>query len=447
MMQRQKSYMEVVIIGVKMYKKLENILTIGPIYPYRGGIAQYGGLLVKNLIKKYQVYNLSFKKMYPSILYPGKFQMDYKNDFLKYENTKFILSTLNPLSYIEAINYVKKVNPDLVIIHWWHPFFAVAYLPILWVLKKKFSICICCNNVLPHDNIPFRRVLTKWILKQGHSFIIHSKEEEKIFNTLMPDKEIYFSTVCPNLNVIHTEKHTKESARKCLGLENKSHVLLFFGFVRKYKGLFYLLKALPDIIRNNKNTKLLIAGEFYEDKTEYLKFIENNGLKKHVIIHEEFIPDDEVEIFFKAADVVILPYVSATSSGVIQVAYQYGCPVIASRVGGLPEAVNDGKTGYLVPPCDSTALAGKINYFFSEKSTQDWKLNIKQEQNKYSWNRMIEGIEMLWNQMRMEERGNVMKQISVASPNLNGNEKRYVDDCMNTTQISSGGGWKIYCSI
>lgn len=382
-----------------MEKKLESVLTIGPIYPYRGGIAQYGGLLVKNLQKKYRVYNVSFKKMYPAILYPGKSQKDYNNDFLKYENTQYILSTLNPISYKKTIDYINQANPDLILVHWWHPFFAIAYLPILWRLKKNFRICICCNNVLPHDKIPFSKTLTKWILAKGNSFIIHSKDEEKIFNDLMPNKKVYYTTVCPNLNVVAGEKHTKESARDSLHLDPDCHVMLFFGFVRKYKGLQYLLSAMPDIVKEDPHIKLLIVGEFYEDKTEYLKFIDTNGLMEHVLIHEEFVPDDELEIFFKAADVTVLPYVSATTSGVVQVAYQYGCPVIASSVGGLPEAVEDGKTGYLVKPCDSGELLKKIKQFFQEMDTINWQENIEREQEKYSWDRMLEGIEVLWEQM------------------------------------------------
>lgn len=382
-----------------MEKKLESILTIGPNYPYRGGIAQYGGLLVKNLQERYCVYNVSFKKMYPSVLYPGKSQKDYNNDFLKYENTEYILSTLNPISYKRTLDYIRKVTPDLIIVHWWHPFFAVAYLPILWRLRKKFRICICCNNVMPHDKIPFSKMLTKWILRMGDSFIIHSKDEEKIFRELVPKKEVYYTTVCPNLNVVVSEKYNKETAREALKLTKDSHVMLFFGFVRKYKGLQYLLDAMLRIIENDRDIKLLVVGEFYDDRAEYLKFIEANGLKDNIVIHEEFVPDDEVEVYFKAADVTVLPYVSATTSGVVQVAYQYGCPVIASNVGGLPEAVENGRTGYLVEACDSQKLAEKIEQFFGEYGEIDWQENIAQEQEKYSWDRILEGIEALWKQM------------------------------------------------
>lgn len=382
-----------------MKRKLESILTIGPIYPYRGGIAQYGGLLVKNLQKKFHVYNVSFKKMYPSFLYPGKSQKDYSNNYLKFNNSKYILSTLNPLTYFQTVSYVKKVNPDLIIIHWWNPFFAIAYIPIILCLKKKYMVCVCCNNVMPHDKMPFSKILTKQILNKAHIFIIHSKDEEKVFNRLVPNKKIYFTTVCPNLNVIGEEKYTKETARKKLHIQNYEHIILFFGFVRKYKGLQYLLKAMPDVIKKVADVKLLIIGEFYEDKNEYIDLIEKNNLQENVFINEEFVPDEEVEVYFKAADVTILPYVSATTSGVIQTAYQYGCPVIASNVGGLPEAIENGKTGYLLEPRDSWNLARKIEQFFEEYENIPWKENIKLEQEKYSWDRMIDGIESLWEQI------------------------------------------------
>jgi len=379
-----------------MDKELTHVMTLGPIYPYRGGIAQYGGLLVKNLQKKYNVLSISYSKMYPDFLYPGKNQKDFDNDLLKYEKTQFILNTVNPCSYIRTARSINNQKPDLLIIHWWHPFFAFAYLAILMLLNEDIKICICCNNVMPHDKIFFSEFLTKLILKRGDCFLIHSKEEEEIFRNILPYKKNYTTTVCPNLNVCQSKGYSKESARNELGILENDKILLFFGFVRKYKGLQYLLKAMPEVIKKHKNLKLWIVGEFYDDKEEYMKLIRERKIEEYVIIHERFIPDNEVEKYVKASDIVVLPYETATTSGVIQVAYQHDRPVIVSDVGGLPEVVKEKKTGLLFPPCDVNELANKIEYFFSEGQQINWATFIQETREEYSWDRIIERIEDLW---------------------------------------------------
>lgn len=378
--------------------ELKKIITIGPIYPYRGGIAHYSGLLLKNLQGKFDAQIVSYKLMYPKILYPGGDQKDWTNDFLKNEKTKFLINTVNPFTYISTAKYIKAEKPDLVIVLWWHPFFAPAYFCILKGLGKGIKKCICCNNVMPHDRFPFAKFLTKQIYKQGDMFIIHSKKEKQEFDELMGVDKNTFVGFCPDLNIIKPEYDsiTKEEARKKLQLEEDEQVMLFFGFVRKYKGLHHLLKAMAKC-RNSKKLRLLVAGDFYENKEDYISMLNELGIQDKVHIYDGYIPDEEIPVYFNASDVVVLPYESATTSGVIQMAYHYNTPVIATDVGEFPDVVVENKTGYVVKHNDACALADAIDKFFESNQQEELKQYVKVEKQRYSWDRMIAGIEEIWN--------------------------------------------------
>lgn len=378
--------------------ELRKIITVGPIYPYKGGIAHYSGLLLKNLQTKYDAQIVSYKLMYPRILYPGGDQKDWKNDYLKNDKAKFLINTINPITYFKTAKYIKTEKPDMVIIHWWQPFFAPAYFCILKSLGKGIKKCICCNNVMPHDRFPFAKFLTKLIYKQGDMFIIHSKKEKQEFDKLMGADKNTFVGFCPDLNIIKPEYDsvTKEEARERLNLKENEQVMLFFGFIRKYKGLHHLLGAMAKC-QNNKQLRLIIAGDFYENKDEYLDMINEFGIQDKVRIYDGYIPDEDIPVYFNASDVVVLPYESATTSGVIQMAYHYDTPVIATDVGEFPDVVVENKTGYVVKRKDDSALAESIDKFFEGNQREEMKHYVRVEKKKYSWDRMIDGIEELWN--------------------------------------------------
>lgn len=379
-----------------MEKELKRIVTIGPTYPFRGGIAQYGSLLIRELEKKYEVSCISFSLMYPKLLYPGKTQKDYTTINVIHTNIKYLINTVNPFSYIKTAKYINKYHPDLVIIHWWHPWFSFVDLAIAGLLKKDIKICICCNNVMPHDKIPFAPWLTKKVLKSGDMYIVHSEKEEEQLYQIVGRNAHHIRITCPDISTFEKKDMSKQEAREKLGLQKDEKVILFFGFVRKYKGLYHLLNIMPELRKILSDIKLLIVGDFYEDKEKYLSQIKDQHLEKNVILYDQFIPDTEVEPYFAASDAVVLPYDSATTSGVIQAAYNFNRPVIVTDVGGLREAVVDGKTGYVVEADNEAAFCKKIVDFFSEKGAVNYQEHIEKERYKYSWSRVVDSIQEMW---------------------------------------------------
>lgn len=375
---------------------MKKIILIGPVYPYRGGISHYTGLMYRELSKHYDVEMLSYKMQYPKILFQ-KEQRDYKNDSFKIDETNFMINTANPFNIIRTANYIKKKKPDMVIIQWWHPYFAPCYFLLAKFMGKQ-NLTFVCHNVFPHERFPLDKKLTRLTLKNGKHFIVHAKEEEAELRQIMPNPDCRV-TPHPSYNAFCFEHMTKAQARERLGLSMDEKVLLFFGFVRPYKGLKYLIAAMPKIKEQLGNVKLLIVGEFgsAEDKEGYVGLIKNLALSSpeleaDVIINDGYTPDREVEKYFAACDMVVLPYESATQSGIVQIAYGFGKPVTVTNVGGLPDVVSDGKTGYVVPPQDEKALAEAVVRYFAEDKEAAFAGNIAAEAYRFSWERMGEVV-------------------------------------------------------
>lgn len=376
-----------------MGEKLKKIVMIGPVYPYKGGISHYTGLMYKELSKSYEVEMISFKLQYPKFIFK-KEQKDFENDSFKIKNTHFLINTINPFNWIGLAGKIKKINPDLIIIQWWHPYFA----PFYWSLNKmlkKYKVMFLCHNVFPHERFVLDRFLTKIVLKQGDCFIVQSKEDVKDLKSIIPEPK-YRLTVHPTYNAFKLRQMTKKEAREQLNLLQTDKVLLFFGFIREYKGLQYLIKALPEVSHKFENLKLLVVGDFGSDKEEYIKLIEEYQMTPYIQIYDNYIPDKEVQKFFVASDLVVLPYISATQSGIVQIAYGFEMPVIATNVGGLPEVVIDNKTGYVVEPKNSIQLSKAIERYFDEKKEKEFIDNIKDESYKYSWERIVEVVASLY---------------------------------------------------
>lgn len=368
---------------------MKKICLIGPVYPYKGGISHYTGLLYRELVRHYDVEMISYKMQYPKILFHRE-QKDYENDAFKIEKTNYAINTANPFNIFSVGRWIKKQKFDLVLIQWWHPYFSPCY----WLLGKsmgKQNIVYTCHNVLPHERFPMDICLTKAVLKNGKHYIVHAKEEADELLELFP-KADYKVTPHPTYNIFQFEHMDKSEARKRLQLSVDSKMILFFGFVRPYKGLKYLLQALPDCCDKADNLQLYVVGDFAGDKEEYLKMIQQNHMEEHVKIIDGYVPDREVEKYFAACDLVVLPYESATQSGIVQIAYGFDKPVIVTNVGGLPDVVSDGKTGYVVAPCDDLALSKAIVKYFNETNQEKMRENIKKEAYRFSWERMGEVI-------------------------------------------------------
>jgi len=366
------------------------IILIGPVYPYKGGISHYTGQMYRELSQKHEVFMLSYKMQYPKFLF-HKEQKDYENDSFKVENTKYMLHTANPFNIIKVAGFIKRYRADMVVIQWWHPYFAPCYR-LLEMFMGRQNIVFICHNVFPHERFPLDRFLTKTVLSKGKHFVVHAKEEggelEKIKKS--PD---YRVTPHPTYNMFRFENMTRRQAREMLGIRDDEKILLFFGFVREYKGLKYLLRAMPLITEEVQKVRLFVVGDFDGNRGEYETLIRELCIEDRINVIDGYTPDREVEKYFAACDLVILPYVSATQSGIVQIAFGFERPVIVSRVGGLPDVVRDGETGYVVEPCSPEKLADKVKLFFKENRGEEFEKNIKKEEARFSWERMGEVLE------------------------------------------------------
>jgi glycosyltransferase involved in cell wall biosynthesis len=366
------------------------ISVIGPTYPFRGGISHYTTLLVKTLRQKYNLQFLSFKRQYPGFLYPGRSQIDRSRKVLR-TDSKPVFDPFDPFSWLVMVGKIKQFKPHLLVINWVTSFFALQFGLIIYFIKKltNAKILIICHNVKQHESTPGEHILCKMVFKNTDYFIVHSSEDESNLKKLVPQGVIK-KTYHPTYNFFAFNRLENKVAKEKLGI--LGNLILYFGFVREYKGLKYLIDALP-IVLKNVDTHLLIVGEFWEDKEKYLEQIQNLGVSKNVTIIDRYVPNEEVGLYFSACDMVVLPYISATQSGIIQIAYGFTKPVITTNVGGLPEVVENEKTGFIVPPRDSKALAEAIISFYKERREKDFANSIVEEKEKFSWDRMCKVIE------------------------------------------------------
>ena len=373
---------------------MKNIVLIGPVYPYKGGISHYTSLMYRELEKHFNVTLVSYKMQYPKLLFK-KEQRDYSNDRFKIDNAHYWINTANPINCLISGFKILKLKPDLVIIQWWHPYFAPCYWLLEKVLGKRTKILFVCHNVFPHERFPLDRMLTKMVITKANYYIVQSKQDEQDLLSIKSNA-IYKRTVHPTYNAFKIQNMTQQEARELLNIEDDQQILLFFGFVREYKGLKYLLQAMPQISERLPKVKLLVVGDFDQNKETYLNIIKSQKIENKIEIYDGYIPDQDVEKFFAACDVVVLPYESATQSGIVQIAYGFEKPVIVTNVGGLPEVVVEGKTGYIVPTRDSSKLAEIVCKYFSDSKKIDFVSEIRKEQFKYSWERIRECIEELY---------------------------------------------------
>lgn len=373
-----------------MMNRSKKIILIGPIYPYKGGISHYTGLMYRELAKRHDVEMISYKMQYPKFLF-HKEQRDYSNDSFKIEGAQYLLHTANPFNIVKTARYIRRRKPDLVVIQWWHPYFAPCYFLLTWFMGKQ-NIVFVCHNVFPHERFPLDKILTRLALNNGSHFIVHAAEEAKELIRIQPNPD-YVVTPHPTYNAFRFEGMSREQAREQLSIRQEERILLFFGYVREYKGLKYLLRAMPEICREDEKVNLWVVGEFGADREEYFKLIHELEIEDRVQVRDAYTPDREVEKYFAAADLVVLPYTSATQSGIVQIAYGFTKPVVVTDVGGLPDVVKDGETGYIVEAGNPQAIAGAVVRFFREGQAQRMQENIEKEAYRFSWERMGEVLE------------------------------------------------------
>jgi glycosyltransferase involved in cell wall biosynthesis len=358
------------------------ITILSTTYPLRGGIAHFNGLLYKTLIKEHQVDVITFKRQYPSLLFPGKSQLE-GGDTTEKIPSRVLVDSINPFNWIKIGLQLKNDKPDLIIFKYWMPFFAPCFASILKFAKlnKHTKAMVICDNVIPHEKRPGDIFLTKWYFNKVDYFVAMSKAVLDDLHKLKPKANsiLSFHPVYSNFGEIIP----KETAKKHLGITTNK-VFLFFGFIREYKGLDTLIEAV-NLIKDMPDFTLIVAGEFYTDKQKYLDLIAKYNLEDKIKLYTDFIPTDDVKYYFCASDVVVLPYKDATQSGIIQIANNFNKPIIATKVGGLGEVIKDGFNGYLREPNNPKAIADAILQFYKENKEIEFSENIKAEKNKYSW--------------------------------------------------------------
>jgi glycosyltransferase involved in cell wall biosynthesis len=338
------------------------VALVGPLHPWRGGLAQYLQLLGETLAQRAVVRAVTFTRQYPDFLFPGTSQLDPAAPRPGFP-TEAMLDSIGPLSWRRVAAHLERFAPGVVVLKWWMPFFAPAFASSVGPLRRRGTrVILVCDNLVSHEPRFFDPAFTDWMMRNSDGYLVMSDAVERDLDRLKPG--------APRRRVPHPfyaqfdrGRYTRESARAALGLSGD--VALFFGYVRHYKGLDTLLKAWPKVRARRPGATLVVAGEFYEKPDAYRALAAAAG-EGAVRLLDRYIPDDEVEALFRATDVTVLPYRDGTQSGITHVAYALGSPVIATRVGGITETVREGETGLTCPPEDPDALADAIARFFEQ---------------------------------------------------------------------------------
>jgi glycosyltransferase involved in cell wall biosynthesis len=370
-----------------------NVLLLGTAYPWRGGIAHYIALLAQHLQKnRHHVDVVTFHRQYPSLLFPGKTQSETGNSGIALP-TESLIDSINPFNWILVGWKLRKRNPDVVIFKYWLPFFGPCFGTICRIIKfrRATKVIAICDNVLPHERRLGDRIFTRYAFGAVDGYIVQSESVERDLLKLV--RQPNYKRIAHPIYEIFGEPLSKQDARQRLHLSDE-RVLLFFGYVRRYKGLDVLLEAMKLVVRQIK-IKLLVVGEFYDDEQQYRAQTETLGLQSAVQFVSEYVSNDRVSEYFSAADCVVLPYRSATQSGIVQIAYNFNKPVIVTRVGGLAEIVPDGIAGFTVLPESPEALAEAILRFYQNNYEQQFSDAVKKEKLKYSWDHLVHAIETL----------------------------------------------------
>jgi D-inositol-3-phosphate glycosyltransferase len=368
----------------------KRIILVGSAYPLRGGLATYNERLMREFKNEgHEVSIKTFSLQYPEFLFPGKTQYssDSKPEDLDIE---VCVNSVNPLNWIKIGRQIKKLKPDLIIFKYWTPFMAPCFGTIIRFAKSKNTkVITVCDNIIPHEKHFFDDALNTYFINCNDAFICMSESVQRDLLKYRPDAKNILTPhpVYDNFG----DLLNKQDARNKFGLKADDKVILFFGFIRQYKGLDILLHAIADERVRAMNIKAIIAGEYYEDATPYKELIKELKLENNLIIRDDFIPNDEVKDFFSAVDIVVQPYKSATQSGISQICYHFEKPMIVTNVGGLPEIVPHLKCGY-VCEVNPTAIADAMVDFFNNNQRPEFAAHLKEEKKKYSWSQMTEAI-------------------------------------------------------
>ncbi|MFM1745759.1 MAG: hypothetical protein RLZZ630_1696 [Bacteroidota bacterium] len=366
-------------------------MILGPAHPLRGGLAAFNERLARSFqAEGHRVTIFSFSLQYPSFLFPGKSQTT-NDPAPKDLNIVTTVNSINPFNWILVGLRLMRLKPDILVFKYWLPFMAPCFGTIARITRLNRhtrTICIL-DNVVPHEKRPGDRLLTHYFISSIEVFIAMSRQVLNDLRTFTKNKK---ALLIPHPIYDHYGPLIPPAeARIRLGLEPQTRCILFFGFIRGYKGLDLLIEAMAQPILDDFDGKVIVAGEFYEDQAPYTQRIKELNLTDRFILRNDYIPDDEVRHYFSAADIVVQPYHSATQSGISQMAFHFNKPMIVTDVGGLPEIVHDGKTGWVVPR-DPVAIALAIHKTYASGVLDKLVEEVKEEKKKYDWKHMVDGV-------------------------------------------------------
>ena len=371
------------------------VIILGTAYPYRGGLSAFNERLARQYMDEgHEVEIVTFTLQYPNFLFPGKTQ--YSDEPAPADlRIRRMLNAVNPFTWFKTGHYIRRQRPNLVVTKFWLPFMAPALGTANRVAKRKGTRRIAIlDNLVPHEKRPGDSIFARYFVKSIDGMVAMSRSVLADADLFDP-KRRKARTFCPHPLYDHYgETLTRQEALGQLGLREGQRYVLFFGFIRDYKGLDLLLQAMADERMEPLGVKLIVAGEFYGDPKPYHDLIARLDLSSRVAMHTDFIPDHEVNRYFCAADLVAQPYKTATQSGVTQIAFHFERPMLVTNVGGLPEIVPDGKVGFVVEP-QAQAIADAIVRYFSEDWQQRLTEGVRQEKQKYLWTNMTQAINNL----------------------------------------------------
>jgi D-inositol-3-phosphate glycosyltransferase len=374
----------------------QEVLIIGPAHPLRGGIANFNEALCNSYTAAgIPCAIVSFSLQYPGFLFPGKTQLAGSDEKPEGITVFPMINSLNPFTWFKAAKFIRKRKPAYILIRYWLPFMAPCLGSIARLIKSgsyKPAVIGICDNVIPHEKRAGDSILTKYFLGGCDGFLVMSDSVKSDLLSFDINKPVLLHPH-PVYDIFGAPV-SKDIARQKLELQKDGAYILFFGFIRNYKGLDLLLQAMTDEKIRSKNIKLIVAGEFYENKQPYLNLIKNNGLEDSVILHDRYIPKEQVKYYFGAVDLVVQPYKDATQSGVTQIAYHFNKPMVVTNVGGLPEMVPHGVAGY-VTEVSPVAVAAAIVDFYESNNEAQLIEGVKQTAKIFSWDKMVEKIEGL----------------------------------------------------
>jgi glycosyltransferase involved in cell wall biosynthesis len=361
----------------------------------RGGIAQFNALLCRELAREHEVKVYSFTRQYPALLFPGKTQLESGADPAPLDAMAMV-DSIHPWTWRRTAGVIARTKPDALLFKYWIPFFAPCFGTIARGVArrtartgKRTRTIVICDNVIPHEKRAFDEALTRYMLNSADAFVVMSKAVLDDLRRFRPGAP---AELVPHPLYTHFgEPIPKAEARRRLGWDAKERVLLFFGYIRRYKGLDLLLRAMPGI-HARTGARLVVLGEFYENRATYDRLVRELGLADMVTMRGDYVANEEVGVYVSASDLLVLPYRSATQSGIVQVAMQLERPVVSTRVGGLSEMIEDGRTGFLVPPEDPAALAEAVARALEAGAAEVLAQGIRAAKARMGWNVLAEAV-------------------------------------------------------